>query len=78
VLNKGRSTGIEAGAVLEVVSGSTPVFDERGNNGKGEYVELPERLKGNAIVFRTFEKVSYAMILEASLPIEIGDTMRGF
>ena len=78
VLNKGRSTGLESGAVLEIVSGSTAVFDERGNNGKGEYVELPEYVKGNAIVFRTFDRVSYAMILEASHTIEIGDTLRGF
>lgn len=78
VLNKGRRDGLESGSVLEIASSQQEVYDERGNDGKGETVKLPERLKGNAIVFRTFEKVSYAMILEASLPIEVGDTMRGF
>ena len=78
VLNKGTVEGMRAGSMLEVASGHTAVYDDLANEGKGEYVELPERVKGNAIVFRSFQHVSYALILQATLPIEVGDTMRGF
>lgn len=78
VINKGHNGGMQAGSVLEIASGHTAVFDEHANDGEGEYVELPERVKGNAIVFRAFDNVSYALILEAALPIKIGDTLRGF
>ena len=37
-------------------------------------VELPEESAGRALVFRTFEKVSYALIMETSRSIREGDT----
>ncbi len=78
VLNKGRNGGMVNGSTLEIASAHTAVFDDLANAGEGEYVELPERIKGNAIVFRTFDNVSYALILEATVPVQVGDTMRGF
>ncbi len=78
VLNKGINQGMQAGSMLEIASGSKAVFDKLANDGDGEYVELPERVKGNAIVFRSFQNVSYALILETTLPVQTGDTLRGF
>lgn len=78
VLNKGNDDGLFSGSVLEIVSANQAVYDKHANKGNGEYVELPELLKGNAIVFRSFDKVSYALILEATHPTQIGDSMRGF
>ncbi len=78
VINKGINQGMLAGSVLEIASGTSAVFDKQANNGEGEFVELPERIKGNAIIFRSFQNVSYALILQATLPVQAGDTMRGF
>ncbi|MBI4005137.1 MAG: LysM peptidoglycan-binding domain-containing protein [Gammaproteobacteria bacterium] len=41
-----------------------------------EKVELPEEYAGVLMVFRTFEKVSYALVMEAISPIHIYDSVR--
>lgn len=41
-----------------------------------ELVELPEEYSGVLMVFRTFENVSYALVMEAQGPIHIKDTVR--
>lgn len=78
VLNKGTNNGIETGSMLEISTSNDTIFDDLANNGEGEYVQLPDQVKGNAIVFRSFDNVSYALILQATLPVKIGDNLRGF
>ena len=43
-----------------------------------ENVELPNEYAGVLMVFRTFDQVSYALIMEASSNIHIYDTVRNF
>jgi hypothetical protein len=38
-----------------------------------EPVVLPDERSGLVFVFRTFEKISYAMVMKSSRPISIGD-----
>jgi len=45
-------------------------------NAKPEVVELPEEFAGVLMVFRTFENVSYALIMEAVSPVHLYDTVR--
>ena len=45
-------------------------------NAKPELVELPEEYAGVLMVFRTFEKVSYALVMEAESPIHVLDSVR--
>ncbi len=41
-----------------------------------EKLELPEEYAGVLMVFRTFERISYALVMEAVSPIHIYDTVR--
>ncbi len=43
---------------------------------KTEKIELPEEYAGVLMVFRTFERISYALVMEATSPIHIYDTVR--
>jgi hypothetical protein len=45
-------------------------------NAKPEEVQLPEEYAGVLMVFRTFENVSYALVMEAVSPIHIYDAVR--
>jgi len=63
VINKGRRDGIQNGHVLALYR-------------KGEKVngnELPNMRYGLLFVFRTFEKLSYALVMQTQLPVELLD-----
>lgn len=45
-------------------------------NTEPELIELPEEYAGVLMVFRTFNKVSYALVMEATSNIHIYDTVR--
>ena len=42
----------------------------------GDAVKLPDEEAGNLMVFRTFDKVSLALVLSASRPIHVGDVVK--
>ncbi len=74
-LNLGDRDGIEKGHVLAVNQAGRVLDDPFEKPGSLTFVELPEEKAGFAMVFRTFEKVSYALIMETSRPIQIGDSV---
>ena len=71
-INKGRRDGIENGHVLalyqqgEVLKGGT--FFKSNN------IILPNVRYGLIFVFRTFEKVSFALVLQTRLPVQLLDS----
>ena len=40
--------------------------------GKNSRVRLPDEFAGHAMVFRTFDKVSYALIMDGVRPTKVG------
>jgi hypothetical protein len=42
----------------------------------GEPVKLPDEPAGLALVFRTFDRVSVALVMEATKTIHVGDGVR--
>jgi hypothetical protein len=70
-VNLGKNDGMEPGHVLGVNRnrGST-VYREDG--GKEVY-NLPDGRSGLAFVFRVFNRISYALLMEASQPVYLGD-----
>ena len=38
-------------------------------------IQLPSESNGMAMVFRTFERVSYALILDVRVPVRVGDRL---
>jgi hypothetical protein len=74
VLNKGSNAGLESGHVLEILQGGNEIRDII--KGRGEKVKLPLEKAGHLMVFRTFEKVSFALIMDASKPLHVLDWVR--
>ena len=73
-LSLGERDGIEKGHVLDINQAGRVVADPFEKPGSLVDVELPEESAGRAMVFRTFEKVSYALIMETSRSIQLGDS----
>lgn len=71
VLNFGYSQAVIEGSVFRVYRAG--VINE--DPVTGENFELPEEPVGLALVYRSFERVSFALITNASQPIRIGDAI---
>ncbi|MEJ2042333.1 MAG: LysM domain-containing protein [Reinekea sp.] len=69
LLNVGEREGVEPGNIFRVDHVGDrirdPVTDER--------IQLPSEEGGMLMVFRTFRKMSYGLILSAKLPMQTGD-----
>jgi len=72
-LNVGDRDGIEKGHVLALKQAGRDVLDPFEKPGSVKRIQLPEERVGIAMVFRTFDKVSYALVMETTHPIQIGD-----
>jgi hypothetical protein len=72
-LNRGRVDGIEEGHVLAVDIAGAKIVD-RFKGQRKEFV-LPDQQNGLLFVFRVFNKVSYALVMDAVKPISVGDTV---
>jgi hypothetical protein len=73
-LNKGRRDGLENGHVLALYQkgeelNNASVYDKLFKNN----LELPDVRYGLVFVFRVFDKVSYALVMQTRLPVQILD-----
>lgn len=75
VINKGDQDGLETGHVLAVFQQGKKVRDNIGPN-PGEEVTLPDQRAGIALVYRTFDQVSYALVMEAYTDMRVFDAVR--
>jgi len=73
VINKGLRDGIENGHVLALLSTGTRIVDK--TDGARTPIRLPDERNGLALVFRPFERVSYALVMEITNPVQIGDKL---
>ncbi len=75
VLDLGATDGMEEGTVLAVYQRGSYVRDVVSNR-RDERVLLPDERSGIVMVFRPFERVSYALVMKAERPIHINDAVR--
>ncbi|KMT56532.1 hypothetical protein [Pseudomonas fildesensis] len=68
-LNKGRRDGLVEGQLLRVIKTGATVRDTL----TGAPVKLPDERAGTLLVFRTYEKLSYGLVLSASRPLAVMD-----
>ena len=73
-LNVGERDGLERGHVLALYR-NRGVAEYKGEEGK-ETFQLPEKRYGLAFVFRTFDRVAYALIMESDGPVSVNDVVR--
>jgi hypothetical protein len=70
-LNRGRADGVERGHVLALWRDGTRVPDR--TDPQRPLIKLPDERHGLLFVFRTFDRVSYALILNVLDPVRPGD-----
>ncbi|MDB5849308.1 MAG: peptidoglycan-binding protein [Rhodoferax sp.] len=73
VINRGTRDGIERGHVLTVLTDGGTIVDR--TDAKKPTITLPDERNGLLMVFRPFEKVSYALIMEIKNGVRVGDRL---
>ncbi|MCR8914225.1 LysM peptidoglycan-binding domain-containing protein [Marinobacter panjinensis] len=68
-INRGEREGLKPGNVMAVLKSGNLVRDPVTN----ETIELPSERAGLMMVFQTYEKMSYGLILQATRPLSVGD-----
>lgn len=71
-LNKGLRDGLEIGNVLAIYKTGETVRDRV----TGESVKIPDERSGLLMVFRTYDKLSYGLVLQASRQLAVMDKVR--
>ena len=86
VINRGARHGVVPGKVMAVDQAGEIVRDRGGARGGrvglrtdasfSKKVQLPEERAGTMMVFRTFDRISYGLIVGASSEIHVADFVR--
>jgi LysM domain len=77
-INRGRRHGLEAGNVLAIYR-NVVIYDQADylkSRDRSPAIQLPPERYGLAYIFRTFNSVSYALVMESSRPIQGGDIVQ--
>ena len=69
VINRGRADGAEPGEVLGVLGTGEVVFDPLTTAA----VKLPDERSGLVLVYRVFDRISYALVMRATRSMHVGD-----
>jgi nucleoid-associated protein YgaU len=72
VIDKGTADGVDSGTVLAILKTGEQRSD-RTQDGQHATIKLPDERNGLLMVFRPFERLSYALILEINDAVQIGD-----
>jgi hypothetical protein len=76
-INRGKRDGLEIGHVLALYSASASVRDmSKGQAEPNARIQLPEERSGLIFVFRVFDRVSYALIMNISRPVGVLDVVQ--
>jgi len=75
VLNRGAREGLETGNVLALYR-DLPMVRPAGATNPKERIKLPAERYGVVFVFRVFEKVSYALVMHTTRPVNLLDTVQ--
>ena len=74
VINRGSSHGLEPGHVLAILHDGSRVKDPKSRGvsmsaGVGGTVQLPDYKAGTFMVFKTYDRISYGLVMESEYPI---------
>ncbi|MBA2673082.1 LysM peptidoglycan-binding domain-containing protein [Ramlibacter sp.] len=72
VINKGTADGLQIGHVLAILKDGARIED-RTQAGERVQLKVPDERNGLMMVFRPFERLSYALILEIGDTVKVGD-----
>jgi hypothetical protein len=80
-INRGSRHGVVPGNVMAIDQAGDLVVDRNDRSfgskiGFGKRVRLPEERAGTLLVFRTFDRLSYGLVVGASTEIHVADIVR--
>lgn len=73
VINRGKRDGLESGHVLALLKDGRQLVDR--TDERRPQIKLPSERNGLLMVFRTFDKVSYGLILTITDTVRVGDRL---
>jgi hypothetical protein len=73
-INRGLNDNLEVGHVLALFR--TRFSDGYDDNGKRISTAIPEERYALVFIFRVFQRVAYALVMETSKPVIVGDAVR--
>jgi hypothetical protein len=71
-INKGRREGVKPGHVFIVYAAG----EEMDDPVTGERVKLPDEEAGTLMVYKVYDKVSYALVMTALNVLSVGDNFK--
>ncbi|MEH6467570.1 MAG: peptidoglycan-binding protein, partial [Porticoccus sp.] len=71
-INRGEREGLAPGNVLAIYKQGETVTDKVAK----EKITLPDERGGLLMIFRTFEKMSYGLVLSADRPLAVNDVVK--
>jgi hypothetical protein len=75
VINRGTNDGMEAGHIMKIFRAGETVRDIVSGK-RGDTVRLPDEEAGMLMVFRTFDRVSFCLVMKATDAIHVLDYVR--
>ena len=80
MLSIGAHSGVENGHTFAIYEQGATINDDVASNswrrGVGEKVTLPDEFVGHVMVFRTFDRVSYGLVMDGLRPVRINAKLR--
>ncbi len=73
-INRGAREGLEVGHVIALYR--KRVSQGYDDNNRRINTPIPDERYGLAFVFRTFERIAYALVMESGKPVIVGDAIR--
>ena len=71
VINRGSEDGLERGNVVAILKDGQRLRDK--TDGANPQIKLPNERNGLMMVFRTFDHLSYALLLQVTDAVKVGD-----
>ncbi len=79
-LSIGSRDGVDNGQTYAIFQHGETIHDDVASNSwdrsVGERVKLPDEYVGHVMVFRTFDRVSYGLVMDSLRPVHIGNRLR--
>jgi hypothetical protein len=76
LLSVGKADGVDNGTTFSIAEPGETIHDDvasnSGRRGFGETVKLPDEYVGHVMVFRTFDRVSYGLVMDSLRPVHKG------
>lgn len=80
LLSVGAKDGIDNGTTFSMAQPGETIHDDVASSswrrGVGKEVTLPEEYVGHVMVFRTFDRVSYGLVMDSLKPVHKGNRLR--